>query len=262
MKKTALITGASKGIGKAFAQLLAKDGWNLILVARSEERLQQLRMNLEKEHGVFVQVVVEDLTHPDAPRNIFENIEVSVDLLINNAGMGEYGEFENISLDRDLATMDLNMRSLTEITKWFVPAMIERGSGQVLNVASVAAFQPGPGMAIYFASKAYVLSFSEALAEELRPKGITVSCLCPGYTQTEFFKKMEASEEMKNGQGASPVDVARYGLRLLEQKRPTGIYGWSNRIYPFLERFISRALVARLSGVFLKRLQSQRTEPK
>src|SRR5581483_11195724 len=182
-RKTALVTGASSGIGMEFARLLARDGYHVFLVARSEEPLKVMA----REIGSAT-VLVADLASPDAPRHVFDSAG-PVDILINNAGFGLSGAFAETDLGRELEMIQVNIAALTALTKLFLKPMIERRSGRIVNVASTAAFQPGPLMAVYYATKAYVLSFSEAVADELRGSGVTVTALCPGPTATGFAER-------------------------------------------------------------------------
>ena len=185
MKKTALVTGASSGIGAAYARALAAQGYDLILVARRADRLQALADEVKQAHGHRAEVLPADLLRREAPAELVAGVAalgMQVDLLVNNAGMGVHGPFADATAEDDLRMIDLNITSLTALTRAFAPAMIARRSGAIINVASTAAFQAIPFMGVYAATKAYVLSFSEAIAEELRPHGITVQCLCPGAT--------------------------------------------------------------------------------
>src|ERR1700675_4553377 len=189
---TALITGGSGGIGFEIAKVLARDGFDIVLVARKRDTLEAAAGQLQGKFEGRVQVFAADLRLPDAPQAIFDflhNENIPIEVLVNNAGFGLGGEFADTKLERELEMIQVNIAALTHLTKLFLPPMIKRKSGRVLNVASTAAFQPGPLMAVYYATKAYVLSFSEALAEELRNSGVTVTALCPGPTITEFQEK-------------------------------------------------------------------------
>jgi short-subunit dehydrogenase len=188
-KLTALVTGASGGIGFELARLFAADGHALVLVARSEDKLKALAAELSAKHGVEARVIASDLSRPEAPREIFGRLRadaVEVDALVNNAGFGTYGLFAETDLQKELDLLQVNVVALTHLTKLFLPGMIARRRGYVMQVASTAAFQPGPLMAVYYASKAYVLSLSEALANECEGTGVRISALCPGPTETGF----------------------------------------------------------------------------
>ena len=183
MKETALITGASSGIGLDLARLFAKDGHDVVLVARSEGKLREIAAELERDFGMTAHVIVADLAKPDAPQTLVAQLPVDVDVLVNNAGFGVLGPFVETDLAKELEMIQVNVVALTHLTKLLLPPMVARRRGRVLNVASTAAFQPGPLMAVYYATKAYVLSFSEAIADELRDSGVTVTALCPGPTE-------------------------------------------------------------------------------
>ena len=186
--KTALITGASGGIGYELAKLFAHDHYNLVLVARSASKLSQLADGLQRQFGISAKPLVADLAAPGAARRLFDQLGregTAVDLLVNNAAYGIYGEFAGMPLEEIAGQIELNIAALTLLTRLFLPQMVERKYGRVLNIASTAGFQPGPLMAVY-ASKAYVISFSEAIANELKGSGVTVTCLCPGPTDTGF----------------------------------------------------------------------------
>ncbi|HZC76160.1 MAG TPA: SDR family oxidoreductase, partial [Ktedonobacterales bacterium] len=196
--ETALVTGASSGIGEELARLFARDGYDLVLVARGKTQLEALAAELRQRHGVSLTVLATDLAQPAAAQAIYDELTragITVDVLVNNAGYATYGSFTEIPAETELAMLQVNMAALTHLCKLFLPPMVRRGSGRVLNVASTAAFQPGPLMAAYYASKAYVLSLSEALANELRGTGVTVTALCPGPTRSGFQSraKMEDS---------------------------------------------------------------------
>src|SRR6202162_388258 len=187
--QTALVPGGSGGIGLEIAKVLARNGFELVLGARKRDTLEAAAGQIEGKFDVRVQVFAADLRRPDAPQTIFNflhNENIDIDVLVNNAGFGLGGEFADTKIQRELEMIQVNIVTLTHLTKLFLPPMIKRRSGRVLNVASTAAFQPGPLMAVYYATKAYVLSFSEALSEELRNTGVTVTALCPGPTQTDF----------------------------------------------------------------------------
>jgi short-subunit dehydrogenase len=242
--KTALITGASGGIGYELAKLFARDGYELILVARDHGRLNEASEALSREFHVPTTVHAIDLSSPSSAQFLSDAVARSgkaVDVLVNNAGFGLFGAFKDTKLERELSMIQLNITSLTELTKLFLPAMLARGSGRILNVASTAAFQPGPLMAVYYASKAYVLSFSEALAEELSGTGVTVTTLCPGPTETGFQRlaQMEGSKLFRRGV-ASSAQVAAQGYRAMNAGRRLTIAGLANRLMAFSIRFLPR----------------------
>jgi len=190
-KKLALITGASSGIGKELARVHAERGGDLVVVARSEDKLQALKSELESAHGVTVHVLTKDLTSPDAAREVYDELKekgLEVDFLVNNAGFGGRGKFHERAWASDLAMIQLNIVALTALTRFYLPDFVARGSGRVLNVSSTASFMPGPLQAVYYATKAYVTFFSNAVAEELHDTAVTVTALLPGATETEFAR--------------------------------------------------------------------------
>src|ERR1700683_957845 len=248
---TTLITGASGGIGYELAKLFARDHHNVVLVARSADKLTQVATELQA-HGVTVKTIALDLATPLAPKFLFDRLQseaTPIDVLINNAGFGAYGEFATMPEEEILGQIQLNITALTELTRLFLPAMFERRSGRIMNVASTAAFQPGPLMAVYYATKAYVLSFSEAIANELRGSGVTVTCFCPGATHPGFAKHagIENSRLFKTV-GAMPAEkVARQGYRALMQGRTVAISGLHNWIVAQSVRFTPRKIVTAVS---------------
>lgn len=216
---TALITGASSGIGKELAKIHAERGGNVVLVARRKDRLEILKKELESQHGVQALILAQDLAQSDAAEAVHAAVEEAgwqVDYLINNAGFGGHGRFWERDPALDAAMIDVNVRALTLLTRAFVPQMIQRGRGRILNVASTAGFLPGPLQAVYYASKAYVVSFSAALSEELAGTGVKVTALCPGPVQTEFFQVADAEGvELTKRMVASPRKVAEVGYRAM-----------------------------------------------
>ena len=247
MKHTALITGASSGIGLDLAHLFAADGHDVVLVARSENKLRELAKELEAKHGIQATVIVADLAKPDAPQQIFV-VAPAVDILVNNAGYGTSGPFAETDLRAELDMIQVNIAALTHLTKLFLRSMLERKHGRILNVASTASFQPGPLMAVYYATKAYVLSFSEAIAEELSGSGVTVTALCPGPTATGFQKTadLESQALLKVIRPASSLDVARAGYRAMMRGKRIAIPGVKNKIGVQSIRVSPRALVTKV----------------
>jgi short-subunit dehydrogenase len=251
---TTLITGASSGIGEVFARKLAAQGHDVLLVARREERLIALCNELGLNHNVRAQYFILDLSQSDAPARLLAETRernLEIDLLINNAGFGSMGEFAKLDLARELNMIDLNVRSLVELTHLFLPPMRERKRGAIINVASTASFQPVPFMATYAATKAFVLSFSESLWEENRPFGVKVMALCPGVTETGFFD----ASRMKRPPGRivqtseQVVDVA---LRALKRGKSSVISGWPNRFAVEAERVVPRRLILRAVGAVMR----------
>ena len=214
--KTALITGASTGIGKEFAKLHAAAGGNLVLVARSADKLEALKKELEAQHDVDVAVLVKDLGDANAPQEIYDAMKtqgIGIDYLINNAGFGGRGKFHERDWAEDLAMINLNVTALTALTRLFLPDFVARNSGRILNVSSTASLLPGPLQAVYYATKAYVTSFSNAVAEELHDTNITVTALLPGATESEFAKVSGMDKTSLFNKTASATDVARAGYQ-------------------------------------------------
>lgn len=252
-KGTALITGASAGIGLELAKLFAADGHDLVLVARRAETLDRLAADLRQRHGIAVHVCPADLSDPASPAQLCDWVAgqgLAIDTLVNNAGFGAVGPFADQPVGRQLGIVDVNVRALTELTHRMLPAMRARRRGRILNVASVAAFLPGSYMAVYYGTKAYVLSFSDALAEELAGSGVTVTCLCPGFTATEFQEVagMTGLRGLARIRPMSAEAVARLGFRALMRGRRTVVTGAQNRIGVFGMRFMPRRWLARLTA--------------
>ena len=247
MTSVALITGASAGLGVEFARQLSKRGHRLVLVARRKERLEELAKELGNARAVTI-----DLSKKDAAAKLMADIEANgevVDLLVNNAGFGLIGRFAELDARRLRQMIDLNVGALTELCRAVAPAMIERRSGAILNVASTAAFQPGPKMAVYFATKAFVLSLSEAVHEELKPHGIKVSCLCPGPTRTEFGEVAGFGGNGLFDRVAMSADkVVETGLAGLDANRAVVVAGWLNKIGAASTRFAPRPIVRKIAG--------------
>lgn len=244
--KTALITGASGGIGYELARLFARDGYNLVLIARSEGKLAQLAAEVE----TAATVLPKDLADPASPDQIYAELErqdINVDVLVNNAGFGLFGPFAETELSAELNMMQLNMVTLTHLTKLFLPGMLKRGTGRIINVASTAAFQPGPLMAVYYASKAYVLHFSEALANETRGTGVTVTAFCPGPTESGFQSRadMEDSKLLQRGL-MSAAEAARIGYEGAMTGQTIVIPGFQNKLGAFIVRFVPRQLATQI----------------
>jgi len=254
MGRTALITGASGGIGKELARAFARDGWDLVLVARNERRLMSLAHELTTVDCIQVQVVVIDLTDADAPERLRAHLETSgitVDCLVNNAGFGDFGDFVDIPEERLLSMIELNVLTLAQLTYLCAIDMKARGHGYILNLGSIASFFPGPKMALYYATKAFVLSLTEALAEELRPYGVTVCALCPGPTSTSFDKnaRMAQSPLFKEDRAASAEEVAAFGYRALMAGKVVAVPGALNRLGVFGVRLAPRVVVRKLVGL-------------
>src|SRR5712691_10743911 len=244
-KRTALITGASGGIGYEFAKLCAQDHNNLVLIARSGSKLAQIADELQQQFGISARSIALDLASPIAPQFLFDQLQregIPIDILVNNAGYGRFGEFAELPLEESLGQIQLNVLALTALTRLFVGPMLERHAGKIMNVASTAGFQPGPLMAVYYATKAYVISFSEALANELNGSGVTVTCFCPGATDTGFQKRAE-SESSRLFKQLGPMDaktVAHDGYRALMKGKGLVISGFRNWLLAESVRFAPR----------------------
>ncbi|UJR78318.1 SDR family NAD(P)-dependent oxidoreductase [Sandaracinus amylolyticus] len=247
--RTVLITGASSGIGEEMARQLAAQGSHLVLVARTERALRALADELGASHGVRVDVIALDLARSGAASEVRELVRargIVVDVLVNNAGFATHGRFEELPIARQSEAIALNVVALVELTHAFLPDVIARRGG-VIQVASTAAFQPVPYMATYGATKAFVLSFSEALWAELRDRDVRVLALCPGATETRFFDVVGA-EEAAVGRKASPADVVREGLAAFRRDRSTVVTGWGNWLLAGVSRFTSREIAARITA--------------
>jgi short-subunit dehydrogenase len=250
--RTALITGASAGIGRELATFFARDHYNLVLVARTASPLAQAADELQRQFGITAKSFPLDLTASSAPQFLFEQLgreSINIDVLVNNAGYGKLGAFAEVLVEESQGQIQLNISALTHLTKFFLGPMLERKSGKILNVASTAGFQPGPLMAVYYATKAYVISFSEALANELQGSGVTVTCLCPGVTDTEFQKRA-GTEETRLFRKMRPMDaktVARDGYRALMKGKPLVIPGFRNWLLAESLRVSPRRAVTAIS---------------
>ena len=247
----ALITGASSGIGLELARLFAADGVDLVLVARRTERLEKLKIELEHRYKINAHVIASDLSLSQSPEEVFaetKRMGLEIDCLVNNAGFGQLGEFSEIDWQKEADMIQLNVIALTHLTKLYLPEMLAKGRGRILNVASTAAFQPGPLMAVYFATKAYVLSFSSAIAEELRNTGVTVTTLCPGPTASEFqmVADMENVSMLKRRKLPTSAEVAEYGYNAMKKGKRIAIPGFSNKLLAFSTRFATTKMLTRI----------------
>jgi short-subunit dehydrogenase len=249
--ETVLITGASSGIGLELAKLFAADRSNLVLVARSTDKLEVLAESLRRQHGITARVVGKDLARAAGPQQLFDELGrdgVTVDVVVNNAGFGERGEFAELPLERQMEMVQLNVTALTALTWLFLPGMIQRNRGGILNVGSIAGFLPGPYMAVYYATKAYVLHFTEALAVELRSTSLHVTCLAPGPTHTGFAQAANMSSARLFRLGAMSAEaVARAGYRGFRRRKDIVVPGLRNKLLTQSVRFSPRFLVARIT---------------
>jgi len=248
---TALITGASRGIGLELARVLAADGHDLVLVARTAADLEGVAAALRAAHGRAVRVVLADLADPAAPRAIPAAVaDLEIDVLVNNAGFGTTGPFHTLDADRELAQVQVNVAALTALTRLFLPGMVARRRGRVLNIASTAGFQGGPYMAVYYATKAYVISLSEALAIELEGSGVTVTAHCPGATATAFGQVSGngASRLFTTQTPAGAAEVAAHAWAAARAGRAIAVHGLTNQLGAFATRLGPRALSARIAA--------------
>ena len=247
MNKTALVTGATNGIGLEFAKILAENKYDLILIARTKSRLDEIKEYLCLTHGIQVFVIACDLSMPGACVYVYEQIKMNsleIDILINNAGIGDWGNFADSNLEKQGRMLQLNIVALTDLTRLFLPGMIKRRRGKILNVSSTAAFQPGPLMSVYFASKAYVLSLSSAISQELKGSGVSITCLCPGPTDTGFQSKTFPQEiRMTHGKKLPCArKIAQFGYREMLRGRSVAVYGFINRLIALNMRLIPQRI--------------------
>lgn len=250
--ETVLVTGASSGIGWELAKCFAADKTDLILVARNREALEKLAETLRFEHDIQVTVLVADLAKPEAPQQVFDELKgrgLSVDVLVNNAGFGLHGEFAELPLRKQLEIISVNVSALVELTGLFVPEMIRRKRGGILNVGSVAGFLPGPHMAVYYATKAFVMSFSEALHEELRGTGVRVTNLCPGPTESNF-SQVARSHRIRESQAKkmTSAEVAKIGHDDFRAGVHISLPGFSNKLIALAPKMLPRGTVRRIVG--------------
>ena len=259
--KTALITGASSGIGLELAHLFAQDGYRLVLVARSRGALRQVGDDLQSRYGITVRIAPKDLAHPATPQELYSELQESgimLDVLVNNAGFGAAGAFLQTKWADESEMLQVNITALTHLTKLFLPQIRAR-EGKLLNVASVAAFLPGPFMSAYYASKAYVLSFTEALAEEMIGTGVTVTCLCPGPVNTNFQKRayVEGTKMVNSPLLVDVREVARIGYEGMKQGKRIVVPGWKNRLLLQGVRLAPRSMLTKV----VRRLQEKKETP-
>ncbi len=252
MKNTALITGASNGIGLELARVHASKGGDLVLVARNKSKLEELKTALEKQFKVTVYIIGKDLSQENSAQEVYDETSkqnIQIDYLINNAGFGDFGMFAETDWNKELQMINLNITTLTQFTKIYLQDMVKRRSGKIMNVASTAAFQSGPTMAVYYATKAYVLSFSEAVDNEVRDKGVSITTLCPGATESGFqaAAAMEESALVKGRKLPTSKEVAEYGYAAMMRGKTVAIHGVVNWLLANSVRFTPRALVVKLT---------------
>jgi hypothetical protein len=253
--ETVLITGAASGIGLALAKEFAKHGHDLILTSRVDSELSDVAAQLTSKYQIDVGTLAFDLEQPEAPKRLFDSVQredMAVDILVNNAGLGYRGNFWEIPLENQLSTIRVNIEAVVQLTYLFLPQMINRNSGRVLNTASIAGFEPGPLLAVYHASKAFVLSLTEALAVELEDTKITVTALCPGATDTDFFPKagMVDTKAFQKGPVMAPQEVAELGYKALMRGDRTVVAGGANKAMVFARRFMTEGAQAKMNKKF------------
>lgn len=246
MKQTALITGASSGIGNALAHEFARNDFNIVIIAEEQDGLIRTENELKDNYNVEVTGIAKNLADEKAPREVYDQMiqqDIQIDVLVNNAGVGQREKFHETDIEKDINIIRLNIEALVRLTKLFVKDMVTRGEGKILNVGSVAGFQPGPLLAVYHASKAFVVSFSEAIADELEDTGVSVTVLCPGPTDTNFFERadMENARILQDGMVMDPEEVARSGFKSLMKDERIVIPGMSNKILTFTRRLIPKS---------------------
>jgi len=252
MNKTALITGSTSGIGYELACIHANKGGNLVLVARSKDKLEQIKKDLETKYKIVAHIIQKDLSLKDSAKEVYDEIvknNITIDYLINNAGFGDYGLFNESDWGKLERMINLNITALTQLTKLFVNDMIKRGTGKIMNVASTAAFQSGPTMAVYYATKAYVLSFSEAINNEVKNSGVTVTTLCPGATKSGFQEaaSLQESRLVKGRNLPASKEVAEYGYNAMLKGKSVAIHGILNYILANSVRFFPRSFVVKIT---------------
>lgn len=258
-RRTALITGASSGIGRALAEVFAEHGFDLVVVARRQSELDNLAGALRAAHGIEVTVIASDLILPQAPQNVLQTVQqqgIEIEVLVNNAGINFHGDFKDIPLENHLELLQLNIVALTVLTHFYVQPMVKRGHGRILNVASLGAFQPVPTLAVYAAAKAYVLSFTEALAVELRGTGVTTTALCPGFTDTAMVKIASATTGKPTPVPSFLIDkaerVAREGYQACMQGEAVCISGLTNQFAALLMQYQPRWLGRWVGGLLMR----------
>lgn len=251
--KTCLITGASSGIGLELAQVFGRNGYNLVLISRDEKSLKNVGENLKDTYKIMVDCIVKDLTQHNSPQEIYSELQernISVDIVVNNAGQGEFGDFAAIPLERERELVNVNISALVSLTNLFLKDMLERKSGKILNLGSVAGFFPGPRLAVYHATKAFVISFSRSLSEELVGTGVTVSCLCPGLTYTPFFRTAHMDHlqiiSRMNPAMMNARRVAEVGYAGLMKGKKIIVPGLMNKLFVFSKRFLPTTFIFRI----------------
>ncbi len=255
MSKLALITGASTGLGAEFSRIFAREGYDLIITARSADKLNALKEELEQKHKIHVDVIPMDLSEINAAQELYKSVaERQIDVLINNAGFGDYGPFVETDMNRLTNMIQLNITALAQMTRLVLPEMLKRNSGYIMNLASIASFEPGPLMAMYYATKAFVLSLTEAISTEIKDSGVSIMALCPGPTNTEFASNanLERTSFVKAFKKTSAADVAEFGYQKLMSGKVVAVPGVLNKAAVIAAQIMPRALVRRGVGMIQK----------
>ena len=254
----ALVTGASSGMGYEYAKLFAKDGKKIVVLARSRDKLEGLKKDLEKQHGTKVMVLVKDLSDPKAPQEVFSELEkagINIDVLVNNAGYDVYGKFQDTDWQREATMIQVNVLALTQLTKLFLKKMLEKKSGKILNISSSAGFGPTPWSSVYGGTKHYVLGFSNAIAHELKGTGVSVTCFCPGNTKTLFFERAGAEEcriDKRRIQQMDAATAAKHGYKALAKGKTTASPGMLNSFMVFMIRLMPRSMVCTTASYLMQ----------
>lgn len=251
MAKTALITGASSGIGLELARIFAFNKIDMVLVARSENKLNELAEDLSTRHQIKIKVITADLGNMNEVQHVYnvcKNENIQIDFLVNNAGFGDFGFFYESDWNKTEQMINVNIKALTKLCRLFIPGMVQRKSGKILNIASTAAFQPGPTMAVYYATKAYVLHFTEAIQNELQETGVTVTALCPGPTKSGFTEtaSLQESKLFKNRKLATSAQVANMGFNAMMAGKTVAIHGTMNAFMAMGYRFFPRKWIVKI----------------
>lgn len=258
MKQTVLITGASSGIGKELAEIFAKNHYNLVLVARAQSILKNIAEQLVHQYAIEATVITKDLSKPEAAKEIYQELldkKISIDILVNNAGFGTYGPFIESDLNESLGMIAVNVTTLTELTHLLLPAMLKKNAGKIMNVSSLGAFQACPTLAVYCATKAYILLFSEALAEELKNTNVSVTTICPGVTYTSFQARSNTDKTrivQSRFNIMSAKDVAEISYDALQRKKGVVVVGWLNKLLRIFTHFMPRRLSTSMSGNLMR----------
>lgn len=255
MGNHALITGASSGIGKELAKVFAQNNYDLVLVSQNQERLEAVANELRANYSIDIRIIAKNLVSYDSAKEIYEQVSsdgIEITALVNDAGMGIGGKFTDISLERQIDIVKLNIEALISLTHMFLQPMLKQNKGEILNVGSIAGFEPGPLLAVYHASKAFVISFSQSLAEELKDTDIQISCLCPGATDTNFFKRagIENTKVLKSDKLADPAVVAQEGFNALMNGNTIFVHSAKNKTFTFLRRVTPFSLQTKLNKKF------------